>query len=1394
MGIFGRIGFYLPIGIVIVLLISGFFGSSLASTSLPYILLVIFILICGIGIGIYFIFRAAGKQQPAVQDDIPQQSFEMGKTASSPPEDTKTTFSDKEISKHFREKLHYLKQILSGKTIYDIPWVMMMGETGCGKTTALKHSGVETDIAQSRAIEEDKASKKQACNWFFFEKKGIVLDIAGDLVLQENFEKSDRRSWRSLYGTETSDEKAWSHVLGLLRDYRPERPIDSLIFTIPCTDLLSDAANPPDLVKIAEKADLLYKKLRHVQKTLGVSFPIYILISECDKLEGFQSFCRQKREHGKRHEIFGWSSPYAIGRAYSSAWIHEAFRETYKTLSEEQFRLLTRDIDAADRDNLFLFPSEFQRLLEPIQAYADRLFKHSNYHESFVFRGLYFCTGTPDEADDERKQPEGFFIKDLLEKKIFPEFELSHPLTRVFLSRNRKVRFAQAAALVLLCVGSIGLWKNSQQLRYDVREMMPVFESIRKDLGNSGFNKDTPEVFEKRALNLFKGMTRIKSLRYLFILPSQFSNIHEAIRRTITTAYNEIVLKAMHSKLRQKAAKVVEPGSDIMLMTFLNNIEILEKNVGLYNSFQKSDDLKEFGKIVNYLFDIELNESLFLNNPQFHQALKQTEGWTFDPKIYQIKSSFTLEALTPAFYEELFERNNVKLSIERLSSQLGRLAQTSGYDVRFIEEIYKDITNTERITDDGKNSWIAQKQFNSEAFNKIGNSGFFKKEDYQKFKTIGNIRFENFKNELFQKRNALTQTPFLETQKNDTSNDRLKLSSDTTKLKADIKKLLGYDFMKFGKVNGRLDPKTRLMWDMRMLEKNIESFEAYKNFIKNDVDSFAVGLRNIIKNASRNSMEQKFLEMITQMPVFEKNIHLSAGRLEESDTLLEIRNFKEASKLLNKLMTHFYDLDMTSSYSFLSAIISYQSMRLLNEANTLLKSENLYDIKDKKDFLWWYDREPRPLSLVAFGAADDKELRYYLELQRNRIRHLAYEYIEPVIAFFLSNQRIDLKEDKQMMSVWSRILSELEKYDNKKPENSITALEKFILFDMNDVHVRNYLEKVKASELSDLSGDFFLQKRDDLRRMLYHRCESLTASQLYEAYGELKLFFDQKLAGRFPFAKHDADIHAEAEPEDIKDFYRIFDKIPPFKDVLKKNDIFVGQSGTKTYDFLAEMETVRQFFSAYLIPEEKDKKEDDKDKKAETKPSEKKKIPEVPVFDADVEFRINQKYETAANHIIDWRLNIGEQVFKNTGDKHTGRWQWGDPVRFTLRWAKNGTTFPISAEKSGILNTEEKTVSYELNNRWSLIRFIQQHQAEANDLDKLRDVKPHTLKFKVGTMGVSEEKPQKKFDTAAFIRLSLMAPDKGNVTLSLPSFPADAPELELKKESKSNDKNRAAYP
>jgi type VI secretion system protein ImpL len=90
---------------------------------------------------------------------------------------------------------------------------------------------------------------------------------------------------------------------------------------------------------------------------------------------------------------------------------------------------------------------------EALGVYLDCLFKQSAYHESYIFRGVYFC-GEPGVENDDllqlqpineltgstdmaavvataQVQRKPVFLADLFKEKIFSESSLAQPIRRI---------------------------------------------------------------------------------------------------------------------------------------------------------------------------------------------------------------------------------------------------------------------------------------------------------------------------------------------------------------------------------------------------------------------------------------------------------------------------------------------------------------------------------------------------------------------------------------------------------------------------------------------------------------------------------------------------------------------------------------------------------------------------------------------------------------------------------------------------------------------------------------------------------------------------------------------------------------------------------------------------
>lgn len=359
-----------------------------------------------------------------------------------------------------------------GKDIYSLPWYVIVGEPGSGKTEAIRRSELRFPDALQDKLQGTGGT--YSMHWWFT-NQAIILDTAGAILMQP--EAAAR----------------FEEFLNLLREHRPACPINGMILTIPTDSLLAD---PPHVAE--QKARTIAAQLGMIQKALDVRFPIYLMISKSDRLPGFREFFDAEGQAGFERQMTGWSNPDPLGQPFAPERIYEAVESIARRLQGRALALLADPISpnpAARRldevDALYSFPQVLRTLSPRLRLYLDIIFQTGTWAtKPPFFRGLYFTSALREGAqlDQQLAQalgmsvnqlpPGGFFareksvfLRDLFMEKIFQESGL---VTRLFdigahLRKRLTTFYGATAALLLLALGLAWIVKNriEEQLNRD---------------------------------------------------------------------------------------------------------------------------------------------------------------------------------------------------------------------------------------------------------------------------------------------------------------------------------------------------------------------------------------------------------------------------------------------------------------------------------------------------------------------------------------------------------------------------------------------------------------------------------------------------------------------------------------------------------------------------------------------------------------------------------------------------------------------------------------------------------------------------------------------------------------------------------------------------------------
>lgn len=462
------IGFGFALLIVLTLILGAWLGWSMVTR----LLIVIGLLVVCIAIVVVEFVRASRSAQQ-IEQSIKMQA-EQQRMSSRPDKQGEI----EELQERLEEAIAKLKKSKLGRgrrgknALHALPWYMFIGPPGAGKTTAIKNSGLNFPVGTDgvRGV-----GGTRNCDWFFTDQ-AILLDTAGR------------------YMTEREDEEEWHAFLDMLKEHRSRRPVNGVIVGISIEELV-DAA--PD--EIEWHANNIRRRISELVERLGVRFPVYLVFTKCDLLQGFVEFfgdmTRQERE-----QIWGCTLTEEQREEGNLRTVFEhEFDQLYDALVDARSERLSRSMKREERQRVYVFPLEFASAKENLSLFVDQLFQRNPYQENPEFRGFYFTSGTQEGAPIDRviqsisqqfdfasgidggsepdMEKKSYFIKDLFTDVVIPDQYMVEQ-TSSSARRGRLMRWGVgAAAAVLLGLFIVGLSQALVRSQIDLNQVENAAET-----------------------------------------------------------------------------------------------------------------------------------------------------------------------------------------------------------------------------------------------------------------------------------------------------------------------------------------------------------------------------------------------------------------------------------------------------------------------------------------------------------------------------------------------------------------------------------------------------------------------------------------------------------------------------------------------------------------------------------------------------------------------------------------------------------------------------------------------------------------------------------------------------------------------------------------------------
>ncbi|MCC6204102.1 MAG: type VI secretion system membrane subunit TssM, partial [Hyphomicrobiales bacterium] len=356
------------------------------------------------------------------------------------------------LGERMTEALETLKRS-SGKRnfLYELPWYIIIGPPGAGKTTALVNSGLKFPLAGTEGAQAVAGvGGTRYCDWWFTEE-AVLVDTAGRYTTQDSDAEADKKSWLSF--------------LSLLKKNRAKQPINGVIVAISLEDLMK-----LDGAELSAHAAAIRKRLLEIHTELKIDFPVYALFTKADLIAGFVEYFGSFTE-SRRRKVWGATFQTDDRKKNMVAQVPAEFDDLVKRLTEEVTDRLHEEADPIARIAIFGFPAQFATLKDRVADFLNRIFEPNRYQVNANLRGFYFSSGTQEGTPIDQVlgaigrsfgsqmqtahmsgTGRSFFLHDLLTKVIFAESGwVSRDMNAV--RRAAVLRYGAVAALAIVAAG-----------------------------------------------------------------------------------------------------------------------------------------------------------------------------------------------------------------------------------------------------------------------------------------------------------------------------------------------------------------------------------------------------------------------------------------------------------------------------------------------------------------------------------------------------------------------------------------------------------------------------------------------------------------------------------------------------------------------------------------------------------------------------------------------------------------------------------------------------------------------------------------------------------------------------------------------------------------------------
>lgn len=409
-----------------------------------------------------------------------------------------------DISKSTEEVIQFLKTSNLGEAgkdaVYSLPWYLVAGTPKSGKSSLVMGSNLNfQNLPSQRQSEQKFVRSTQNIDWRVT-SDAVFVDTAGRYQTE---------------GAETMDADEWASLLETVKKYRKTRPIDGFLLVANAERILNSSDE-----EVEQMAKILRTRLDDAMTRTKIRFPIYLVFTNADAIEGFRDSFSSSKGEGKN---LVWGATIPIEKSDNAQTLFDGEYEIlHNSLMKRRLMRLSAPFPPIRQLRIFNFPLHFGSARRKLGGFVSTLFRPNPFSESPFLRGFYFTavpTTRPPMPQGGQTMPpnqpqtvgQSFFTEKLFRDVVLRDKDLVRTLQE---QRQRPpilgwVLTALGALLVfsLLTLAGVSLYNNKQMLEDASTKDEAVLTIVKSDKGKNPLTKNPEET--NRELNAVEDLRQV---------------------------------------------------------------------------------------------------------------------------------------------------------------------------------------------------------------------------------------------------------------------------------------------------------------------------------------------------------------------------------------------------------------------------------------------------------------------------------------------------------------------------------------------------------------------------------------------------------------------------------------------------------------------------------------------------------------------------------------------------------------------------------------------------------------------------------------------------------------------------------------------------------------------